>query len=87
MLVRKLLRLEEKPALLYLHAYSPTFEVLSFWKGAQSDLDTILQYYSIPTASVRNALYHLIIAKAPGFEDTLDGPFCAHMHPNGLGHR
>ena len=52
--------------------------------SAEMEMETILQYYSIPTVSARNALYHLLIAKARGFSE--EEVHCG-VHPNPLGHR
>ena len=47
-------------------------------------MEQILQYYSVPTVSARNALYHLHMNKAHGFAE--EDVHCG-VHPNPLGHR
>ena len=69
--------------MVYLHVYQPAY-MGNFWKSAEVELETILQYYSIPTVSARNALYHLLIAEAHGFSE--EDVHC-DAHPNPLGHR
>ena len=47
-------------------------------------IETILEYYAVPTISARNALFHLKAQNAPGFSE--DDTNCG-VHPNPLGHR
>ena len=72
------------PALLYLHVWQPAYMGPFFWTGGEMQIETILQYYGVPTVSARNALFHLAARNAPGFaqNDTNCG-----VHPNPLGHR
>ena len=83
-LLRKLLKIPSKPAVQYLHVYQPLYQGLEFWLSAEMEIETILQYYSIPTVSARNALYHLLIEEVHGFSE--DDVHCG-VHPNPLGHR
>ena len=83
-LLRKLSKLPAWPAMLYLHVYQPTYMGFSFWKGAEMEMETILQYYNVPTVSARNALFHMTMANVTGFSD--DDIHCG-VHPNPLGHR
>ena len=83
-LLRKLVKLPSKPALHYLHVYQPSYMGHSFWLSAEMEIETILQYYSIPTVSARNALYELLVEEAPGFSEA--EVHCG-VHPNPLGHR
>ena len=83
-LVRKLMKLPSKPALHYLHVYQPSYMGHSFWLSAEMEIETILQYYSIPTVSARNALYELLLEEAHGFSEA--EVHCG-VHPNPLGHR
>ena len=82
--LRKVLKLPSKPALLYMHVYQPWHAAYLFHKTAEMEMQTILQYYSIPTVSARNALYQLLQQKAHGFKE--EDAHCG-MHPNPLGHR
>ena len=81
--VRKALQLPLKPAVFYLHAYQPEYEEHSFWQGGETQIDTIMKYYGIPSVSARDALYHLMIAGVDGFADAQ--VHCT-VHPNPLGH-
>ena len=82
--LRKVLKHPSKPALLYFHVYQPWHNMHSFWLGPERELEIILQYYSIPTVSARDALYLLGLYQAHGFAD--DDMHC-DVHPNPLGHR
>ena len=64
--------------------YQPSYMAHSFWLGAEMEMETVLNYYSIPTVSARNALFHLLIAGVKGF--TEEDQHCL-VHPNALGHR
>ena len=55
-----------------------------FWTGGEMQIESILQYYSVPTVSARNALYELAARKAKGFSE--EEVHCG-VHPNPLGHR
>ena len=83
-LLRKLLRVPSQPALLYFHVWQPDYMSEVFWKSAEMEIQDILAYYSVPSVSARNALYHLYMANATGF-DSLD--WLCGWHPNPLGHR
>ena len=83
-LLRKLLKLPSKPALHYLHVYQPSYMGHSFWLSAEMEMETILQYYGVPTVSARNALYELLLEEVHGFSEA--EVHCG-VHPNPLGHR
>ena len=83
-MLRKLLKQPGQPALLYLHVYQPWFMGNKLWLGAEMQQQTILEYYSIPTVSARNALFHLLAQNAHGFSE--HDAHCG-VHPNPLGHR
>ena len=55
-----------------------------FWTGGEMQIESILQYYSVPTVSARNALYELAARNAKGFSE--EEVHCG-VHPNPLGHR
>ena len=78
------MKLPSRPALHYLHVYQPSYMGHSFWLSAEMEIETILQYYSIPTVSARNALYELLVEGARGFTEA--EVHCG-VHPNPLGHR
>ncbi len=80
---RKALQVPSKPAVLYLHVYQPDYEEHSFWQGGESQIETIVKYYGIPSISARDALYHLEMAGADGFADK---QLHCGVHPNPLGH-
>ena len=82
--LRKLLKLPSKPALHYLHVYQPFYQGDEFWPSAEAEMETILQYYSIPTVSARNALYTLMSEEVQGFSQA---EISCGFHPNPLGHR
>ena len=73
-----------QPAVLYLHVWQPDYMGEVFWRTAEMEVDTILQFYGVPSVSARNALFHLYMANASGFE-SLD--WACGQHPNPLGHR
>ena len=83
-LVRKLTKIKSWPALMYIHMYQPFRMKNNFWASAETEMEQILQYYSVPTVSARNALYHLHMNKAHGFAE--EDVHCG-VHPNPLGHR
>ena len=76
------MRLPGQPALLYLHVWQPDYMSEVFWVSAEMELETILQYYGVPTVSARNSLYQLYMANVSGFE-SLD--WLCGWHPNPLG--
>ena len=82
--LRKMAKLPQWPALLYLHTWQPDYMGPAFWHGAEMQIDTILQYYGVPSVSARNALWHLSTRNVTGFKD--EEIFCG-VHPNPLGHR
>ena len=81
--VRKALKIPSEPAVMYLHAYQPEYEEHDFWRGGESQIDTIMKYYGIPSVSARDALYHLEMAGTDGFADE---QLQCGVHPNPLGH-
>ena len=81
--VRKALEMPSKPAVFYLHAYQPEYEGHSFWQGGETQMETIVKYYGIPSVSARDALYHLEMAGVDGFADE---QLQCGVHPNPLGH-
>lgn len=82
--LRKLLKLPQWPALLYLHVWQSAYMGPKFWTGGEMQIESILQYYSVPTVSARNALYELAARNATGFSE--EEVHCG-VHPNPLGHR
>ena len=82
--LRKLAKLPQWPALLYLHVWQPDYMGPAFWHGGEMQVETVLQYYGIPSVSARNALFHLTAQNVSGFAE--DDIFCG-VHPNPLGHR
>ena len=84
---------EGEPALVYVHSWRPCGPnghqpgVGPFFSSkTEQEFDVLLQYYSLPWVSLRNAGYHAAQHNLPGFtkEFKLDGP-CTH--PNALGHK
>ncbi|ODN75047.1 hypothetical protein L202_06267 [Cryptococcus amylolentus CBS 6039] len=60
-LVRSLLDLPNKPAILNLHVFALMFKTVTNGGDLHSG---IAQFYDIPTVSLRNALYHQLLANA-----------------------
>lgn len=81
--MRKSLQLPSQPALFYLHAYQIDYEQHDYWRGGETQIETIMKYYGIPSVSFRDALYHLEVAGIDGFAE--EHQSCG-MHPNPLGH-
>ena len=82
--LRKLAKLPQWPALLYLHVWQPAYMGPAFWTGGEMQIETILQYYGVPSVSARSALFHLAARNEPGFSE--NDTNCG-VHPNPLGHR
>ena len=87
-LMRKVLMLPGRPALVYLHWWSPTTNQgsRSFWNHTvQPESGLLAEYYGLPALSMRNVWYHKWAANEPGFlsRDVM----CGINHPNYLGHQ
>lgn len=74
-LIRKLLKLPGRPALLQLHHYAWWHAVgdgvldggLFYYPAGEAQLGVFAQYYDFPSLSVRNAMWHLMRARVDQF--------------------
>ena len=86
--MRKVLMLPGRPALVYLHWWSPTTNQgsRSFWNHTvQPESGLLAEYYGLPALSMRDVWYPKWAANEPGFlsRDVM----CGINHPNYLGHQ
>ena len=89
-LLRKLLRMANRPALLYLH-FCPFPLRMHYWEGAEDAIDVLMKFYGVPTLSMRNAL-HTMLETQPAMMDQLwrpiiQGQFNDRLHPSCIGTR
>ena len=49
--LRKLAKLPQWQALLFLHVLLPAYMGPSFWNGGEMQIETILEYYAVPSIS------------------------------------
>lgn len=77
-LLRKLLKLPGRPALLQLHAYAwwradgdGADQGLFYAPHAESQLGVMAQYYDMPSVSLRSAVHRLMAAGIRGFKASL----------------
>ena len=67
-LLRKLLALPHKPAVVLMHHFCPLCDPkFTYWGNAERELDEFASYYGLPTLSIKAATHHLMAADVPGF--------------------
>ena len=83
-LMRKLLRMSAKPALLYLH-FCPFPRLRNFWDGAEDHIDVLMKFYGVPALSMRNSL-HTMVDTQPALLDQIWWPMPSdRLHPTCVG--
>ena len=95
-LLRKLLALPHKPAVVLMHHFCPLCDPkFTYWGNAERELDEFASYYGLPTLSIKAATHHLMAADVTGFSvaatrNTLPVPSPRHVyfywdfiHPDG----
>lgn len=85
-LIRKILSLPNEPAVLLMHSWSPNYvDMHNFWDTPEEVLQLIGRYYSVPSISLRDALYFLVKSNETLYQpvDWIDDLV---LHPNYLGH-
>ena len=83
---------EDDPAMVVVHSWKPCLAnaesgVSQFYASkTEQEYDVLLQYYSLPWVSLRNAIYHAAQRNLSGFtREEVFAPDCTH--PNVLGHK
>lgn len=66
-LLRRVLSLPGRPAVVMLLQYSYFKAEKQFFKSAEADMAMLGQYYDLPVLSMRNAVWPLLLGSAPGF--------------------
>jgi hypothetical protein len=85
MLLRKLLQLPNRPAVVILAMMQPISRISTFAGAADTGIGLLADYYHVPHLSMRLALWHMMRAKAPGFKNE-DMRMPDGFHVNTLGH-
>ncbi|KAK9833339.1 hypothetical protein WJX81_007962 [Elliptochloris bilobata] len=87
-IIRKMLQLPHRPAVVYLHWWSPTLNQgrRSFWNSTvQPETGLFAHYYGLPSVSLRDVWFHKWAVNQPGFRQR--DIMCSVNHPNVLGHQ
>uniref|UniRef100_A0A383VEL6 SGNH hydrolase-type esterase domain-containing protein n=1 Tax=Tetradesmus obliquus TaxID=3088 RepID=A0A383VEL6_TETOB len=91
-LIRKLLQLPHKPAVVLMQALAQGIygaRGLFYWT-VEDHYGVLAQHYQLPQLSVRNGMYHEVLAGAPGFSTAEIYPDVEQemqRHPSELGHK
>lgn len=85
LLLRKLLNFKQHPAVFVLHSWSPFFNSPNYYSTVEDLYQSLVSYYGLQSASVRNAMYHPTYQRQPSYQGTQW--LCDPIHPNRLGHR
>ncbi|BDA43799.1 hypothetical protein COCOBI_04-8160 [Coccomyxa sp. Obi] len=59
-LVRKMLKLPKRPAVMYFHVWTPRRLGFRFFESPENMIEMVPEYYGLPSISMRNAMYHLV---------------------------
>lgn len=67
-LLRKILNMKNKPAVVMLNAYGYRFSQSEFHNSPESEVNTIASFYKLPILSVRTSMYHYMTKELTGFK-------------------
>ncbi|CAL8468221.1 g7760 [Coccomyxa elongata] len=59
-LIRKMLLLPERPAVMYFHVWTPRRLGFRFFESPENMIEMVPEYYGLPSISMRNAMYHIV---------------------------
>ncbi|EIE19265.1 hypothetical protein COCSUDRAFT_58561 [Coccomyxa subellipsoidea C-169] len=83
-LIRKMLNLPNRPAVMYFHVWTPRRLGFKFYDSPENLIEMVPEYYGLPSISMRNALYHVVA----NFTVPADWLWRSDInHANCLGHR
>lgn len=83
-LIRKMLNLPKRPAVMYFHVWTPRRLGFKFFESPENLIEMVPEYYGLPSISMRNALYHYVA----NFTVPADWLWRSDInHANCLGHR
>lgn len=75
-LIRKLLLLPQRPAVVLVNAYNYFFDNPrqgAYWSNVETDFTTFAQYYNLVSLSVRGCCYDAMVANTTGFQVSMNG--------------
>eukprot|EP00884_Botryococcus_braunii_P022668 jgi/Botrbrau1/9085/Bobra.178_2s0017.1 len=85
-LIRQVLQLPNRPAVMYLHIWVPGHNNGQFWGGTiEDEIEVLVKYYGIRSISMWNAIFDKFIAKKVGYQEA--DIACNAVHPNYLYYR
>ena len=59
-LIRKMLGLPRRPAVLYFHVWTPRRMGFNFYDSPENVIEMVPEYYALPSLSMRNAMYKMV---------------------------